>query len=60
MKTYHVLFSIILLLHTMTLINVTFLDGGWNGIVMWLSTVLFLIAVLFFSTEFRAERRQKS
>ena len=60
MKTYRVLFVIILILHVMTLVNVTLLDGDWNGIVMWLSTVLFLIAVLFFSTEFRAERRQKS
>lgn len=60
MKTYRVLFGIILILHTMTLVNVTLLNGGWNGIVMWLSTMLFVIAVLFFSTEFRAERRQNS
>ncbi|WP_347860969.1 hypothetical protein U0355_09715 [Salimicrobium sp. PL1-032A] len=58
MKTYQVLFGIIFILHTVILVNSTLLDGEWEGIVMWLSTALFVTAVFFFSTEFRAERRQ--
>ncbi|WP_173915357.1 hypothetical protein [Halobacillus sp. Marseille-Q1614] len=59
MKTYFVLFLVVLFMHTMTLVNVTVYDGELNGIVLWLSTVLFLIAVISFATEHRANKRTR-
>ena len=59
MKTYIILFFIVALMHTITLVNITLFSGEWNGIVLSLSTILFLIAIFYFSTEFRANRNQK-
>ncbi|MDP4549580.1 hypothetical protein Q9251_01640 [Alkalihalobacillus macyae] len=56
MKTYLVLFIIVAIMHTMTFINIAIFNGEWNGIVMFLSTALFIIAVFYFSTEYRANK----
>ncbi len=59
LKTYVILFIVVFLMHGMTLVNVTFFDGNWNGIVLMLSNLLFLVACVFFGTEFRARRKAK-
>ncbi|SFF56901.1 hypothetical protein SAMN05216353_10212 [Halobacillus alkaliphilus] len=59
LKTYVILFMVVFLMHGMTLVNVTLFDGNWNGIVLMLSNLLFLVACVFFGTEFRARRRVK-
>ncbi|MEI5908416.1 hypothetical protein WAK64_15305 [Bacillus spongiae] len=60
MKTYTILFIIVALMHTITLVNISILNGEWNGIVIALSTILFVIAVFLFSTEFRANKHRSS
>ncbi|ASF40602.1 hypothetical protein CEH05_16150 [Halobacillus halophilus] len=57
MKTYVILFMVVFLMHGMTLVNVTLFDGNWNGIVLMLSNLLFLVACVLFGTEIRARRR---
>ncbi|MFE8699735.1 hypothetical protein ACFYKX_03755 [Cytobacillus sp. FJAT-54145] len=59
MKTYVVLFVIVAFMHTITLVNITIFSGEWNGIVLTISSILFLIAVFYFSTENRASRNRK-
>ncbi|CAH0345067.1 hypothetical protein BCI9360_01344 [Bacillus sp. CECT 9360] len=59
MKTFTILFVVIALMHTITLINVTLFDGNWNGIVLMLSNILFLIGVVYYGIEFRANRSRK-
>ncbi|WP_053360870.1 hypothetical protein [Bacillus sp. FJAT-27251] len=59
MKTSTILFIIIILMHTINLINVTLFEGEWNGIVLMLSNILFLIAVVYFGAEFRAGRSRR-
>jgi len=56
-KTYSILFVIVVLMHTITLMNITLFKGEWNGIVLLLSTILFLIAVVYFSVERRANNK---
>lgn len=46
-------------MHTINLINVTLFDGEWNGIVLMLSNFLFLIGVIYYGIEFRANRSRK-
>ncbi|MCP3032917.1 hypothetical protein LF817_16450 [Halobacillus sp. A1] len=57
MKTYIILFIVIIAMHVMTFVNTTIFDGEWNGIVLMISNALFLIAAIFFGTEFRARKR---
>ncbi|AIF67470.1 hypothetical protein GZ22_13045 [Terribacillus saccharophilus] len=59
MKTYSILFLIIAIMHFMILINTTLLKGEWNGIVLWVSSFLFLVAVFFASTEFQAHKKRR-
>ncbi|MGP4074684.1 hypothetical protein [Halobacillus sp. K22] len=59
MKTYMILFIVVFLMHGMTLVNVTLFDGDWNGIVLMISNLLFLVACVLFGAEFRAHRRAK-
>jgi len=59
LKTHSILFVVIFLMHTSNLINVTLFDGEWNGIVLMLSNILFLIGVIYFGIEFRADRSRK-
>jgi hypothetical protein len=35
-------------MHFITLSNITLFDGRWNGIAMWLNTVLFISAIAFY------------
>jgi len=57
LKTYSILFIVVALMHTITLLNVTLFKGEWNGIVLFLSSILFLIAVVYFGIERRANKR---
>ncbi|MET3194027.1 putative membrane channel-forming protein YqfA (hemolysin III family) [Bacillus sp. OAE603] len=59
MKTHSILFVVIFLIHTINLVNVTLFDGEWNGIVLMLSNILFLIGVIYYGIEFRANRNRK-
>lgn len=60
MKTYGVLFALLLITHTMTLVNITMFDGQWNGMVLFFSSILFLIGAVFFGTEFKARRKMNT
>lgn len=53
MKTFSILFIIVALIHSITLLN-----DEWNGIVLFPSTILFLIAVVYFITERRQIEKQ--
>ncbi|MGM0901640.1 MAG: hypothetical protein ACQEXB_11175 [Bacillota bacterium] len=57
MKTYSILFMVVALMHTITLVNVTIFKGEWNGVVLFLSNMLFIIAVVYFGIEHRANRK---
>ncbi|RNA66970.1 hypothetical protein [Alteribacter keqinensis] len=57
MKTYTILFAIVFLMHLVTLVNLTLFSGEWNGIALWLSTGLFIVAVYYFGIEFRVRKR---
>ncbi|MFG6147553.1 hypothetical protein [Halobacillus sp. B23F22_1] len=59
MKSSVVLFIVLVLMHTMTLVHITIFNGEWGGIVLMLSNLLFLIAVFYFGTEYRARKRVK-
>lgn len=59
MKTYSILFLILFLMHLMTLVNVTIFNGDWNGFVLFISNILFLIAAIYFGTEYRAHKNGK-
>ncbi|WP_413381896.1 hypothetical protein [Alkalihalobacillus sp. 1P02AB] len=59
MRTYTILFIIIAIMHTANLVNVTLFKGEWNGIVLMLSNILFIIAIFYFSIEFRVNRKVK-
>ncbi|MGD6819191.1 hypothetical protein [Metabacillus sp. 84] len=58
MKTITVLTAVIIIMHTMTLINVTIFDGQLNGFVIMFSNVLFFIGVAAYSREFIANRKR--
>ncbi|MCL7749876.1 hypothetical protein MF646_22480 [Halalkalibacter sp. MEB205] len=49
MKTTTLLLLIIISMHLLTLINVAFFNGAWNGIVLSISTFLFITALAFYS-----------
>jgi len=53
LKTYSILFIVVVLMHTITLVNVTIFKGEWNGFVLLFSNVLFLIAIFYFGIEYR-------
>ncbi|QAS51294.1 hypothetical protein HLI_03230 [Halobacillus litoralis] len=45
MKTSSLLVSIIIIMQFSTLINVTIFRGEWNGIILTLHTMLFILAI---------------
>ncbi|WP_017381915.1 hypothetical protein [Paenisporosarcina sp. TG-14] len=49
MKTSTVLLILIVLMHLVTLTNITFFNGDWNGLALWLNTGLFIAAIAFYS-----------
>lgn len=57
MRTDKVLLILIVLMHVITLANITLLDGEWNGIAMWSSTILFVAAILVYLTGRSNERK---
>lgn len=48
MKATTGLYIIIMLMHLITLTNMTLLNGEWNGIAMWLTTGLFIAGTAFY------------
>ena len=48
MKTSTGLFILIVIMHFVSLSNITLFDGRWNGLVMWLNTGLFMAAIAFY------------
>ncbi len=56
MKTSFILFIIVCFMHFSTLINITVFEGEWNGIVITISTMLFLIAVYHYGNERRVHK----
>lgn len=54
MKTYAILFILIVIMHLITLVNVTLFEGSWNGLALFFSNVLFIIACVYFGIERRA------
>jgi len=50
MKITTFLLLIIAVMQISTLLNSTVLDGQWNGILLWLHTALFLIAIAMFAS----------
>lgn len=64
MKPTTVLYIVIVFMQLLTLVDQTFLDGQWSGIVMWLSTMAFIAATLVFSMSNakkpRADHRAKA
>ena len=59
MKTSTILFIIIAVMHTITILNTTILEGEWNGIALLSSNILFIIGVIFYGAESRAARKKK-
>ncbi|WP_017380031.1 hypothetical protein [Paenisporosarcina sp. TG-14] len=49
MKTSTGLLILIVVMHLITLTNITLFNGDWNGIVLWLNTGLFIAAIAFYS-----------
>lgn len=60
MKILTVLIFIIAVMHISNLINVTLLDGEWSGIVIWLSSILFLISMVLYGREVNRNRKNNS
>ncbi|WP_102707867.1 hypothetical protein [Terribacillus saccharophilus] len=60
MRTLTILIVIIAVTHISNLINVTLLDGEWSGIVIWLSTFLFLISMIVYGREVNRNRKNNS
>ncbi len=60
MKTYTILFILIAIMHLITLINVTLFEGEWNGIALFLSNILFIIACYYFGIEHRVNQQRNS
>ncbi|WP_170937557.1 hypothetical protein [Terribacillus saccharophilus] len=58
MRTLSILIVIIAVMHISNLINVTLLDGEWSGIVIWLSTLLFLISMAVYGREVNRNRKK--
>ncbi|MYL39557.1 hypothetical protein [Halobacillus litoralis] len=57
MKTYVILFVLLLITHTMILVNITMFDGQWNGMVLFFSSILFLIGAVRFGSEYRGRKK---
>ncbi|MFC0470694.1 hypothetical protein ACFFHM_09355 [Halalkalibacter kiskunsagensis] len=60
MKTYSILFIVIAIIHTTILINITIFNGEWNGLVLFISNILFLIAAVYYGIERRANKKSNS
>ncbi len=58
MNTYSILFLVIAIMHSITLVNITFFDGAWNGIVLLLSNILFVVGLIYFGAERQARKSQ--
>ena len=58
MKTYMILFIFIVIMHLTTLVNVTLFEGMWDGIALFISNILFVLACLYFGIEYRANKNK--
>ncbi|MEK4485421.1 hypothetical protein MHH81_07410 [Psychrobacillus sp. FSL H8-0484] len=45
---YNLILYITVVLMQLIISNISFLDGYWNGITMWLSTTIFIFATTIF------------
>ena len=59
MKPSTALYSLIALMQGLILAQITFLAAEWSGIVMWLSTIIFLVATGVFADNQSNERKNK-
>jgi hypothetical protein len=57
MKAYYSLFAIIVIMHFVTLVNITIFNSEWDGFALAASTLLFLAGVILFSMERRKQRK---
>ena len=58
MKTYLILFIIIAIMHLITLVNVTLFEGRWDGIVLLISNILFIIACYHLGIEHHKHKKR--
>ncbi|MFD1019637.1 hypothetical protein [Thalassobacillus hwangdonensis] len=56
MRTSTILFLLLFLIHTTTMVNITVFDGEWNGIALMISNILFLVAAIYYGSEYRARK----
>ena len=47
-------------MHSITLVNVTLFEGEWNGLALFLSNVMFIIACVYFGIELRANKKRNT
>ncbi|TVP85809.1 MAG: hypothetical protein EA344_04315 [Alkalicoccus sp.] len=57
MSTNYSLFVIIVVMHFVTLVNITIFGSEWDGFALAASTLLFLAGVIFFSIERRKQKK---
>lgn len=57
LKTSTGLLILIVLMHLITLTNITLFNGNWNGIALWLSTGLFIAAIAFYLLDKRKKQK---
>lgn len=48
MKFVTAMYVVIIMMLIVNLVNVTFLEGGYDGISLWLCTGLFFVGTIFF------------
>ena len=60
LQTYSILFILVAIMHSITLLNVALFEGEWNGIALFLSNVLFIIACVYFGIEYRANKKRNT
>lgn len=59
MKPSTTLYSLLALMQVLILAQSTFLAVEWSGIVMWLSTIIFLVATGVFVQSQSSERKNR-
>lgn len=57
LQTYSILFILIAIMHLITLVNLALFEGEWNGIALFLSNALFIMACVYFGIERRANMK---
>ncbi|MBM7579341.1 hypothetical protein [Jeotgalibacillus terrae] len=60
MKPINLLIIVITLMHFSFLVNHSFFDSAYTGIILMTNTILFLVAMITFATVQNAERKKKA